>query len=97
METEHITIGEVEVTLHKGRIIAHFIQGMDRKNIADVFGVSESCIDGHCTDLFKAFRVPNMVRLATYAVKNGYDDNGLFDGRDLMVGFERPKPKPKKK
>jgi len=69
------------------RVISLSVHGLQRKEMANVLGLSEATIGSHLDLISKELRLSGITRIAVFALKNGFDEEGRYKGEYLFDNY----------
>lgn len=68
------------------QVISLLVSGLYRKEMADVLNVSESTVNTHLNRVYSQTRPMRRALLSSWAVLNGFDHHGNWNGIYLFDG-----------
>lgn len=80
-------VAGITITECQMRIIGLNVLGLLRKEMADALGVKPPTIDSHFNRIYKLLLLEGGRQLVVWALSNGFNANGHYNGIDLMEGF----------
>ena len=80
-------VGEHMFTESHMRVISLAVHGLQRKEMADVLGLSEATIGSYLDRISKELRLSGITRIAVFALKNGFDEEGRYKGEYLFDNY----------
>jgi len=81
-------VNGIVITLCQARVISLNIHGLQRKEMADLLGNSQSTINAHFDRIYRLVQLNDRVLLLRWAMANGFDDKGNLNGQYLFDGYK---------
>ena len=89
-------IGGKDITYCEFRIIQQATKGLLRKEIAAALGKSPDTIDSQMRYLYKKLEIESINDLILWAIDNGFDREGNYTPKVLVIPAPTPPTKKKK-
>jgi len=88
MESSHITVNGVRLTLGEARVLSLLRLDLSRKQIGVILGITESTIDKRLKIILLKIVVKTSNGAGIWATENGFDTKGCVNGQYLFHGFD---------
>lgn len=84
MKTEYYYVAGCKLTRYQMRIIALLCMGLDRRNMSLRMKNKVGTLKNEITKIFKATQTTKSTELVIFAILNGFDQMGNFNGESML-------------